>query len=184
MIIYKRLKPLTVLLLIAVYTVQSQDIFISNTQNRTFTSLNGKWKYVLDPYETGQIGFMPVYKNAKPKNKSDRVEYSFSDAQTLWVPGSWNTQKPELTYYEGCIWYQKTFDKHDISKNKRYFVFVDAANYISTVTFNGEILGKHEGGFTPFCFEITDLLKEKDNFLIIGVDNTRAADYIPAKVTD
>lgn len=180
----KKFRLLTFLLLSVLYTIQAQDIFISNTPNRTYNSLNGKWKYVLDPYETGQIGFMPVYKNAKPQNKSDRVEYSFDDAQTLWVPGGWNAQKPELTYYEGSIWYRKTFNKEDISKEKRYFVYVGAANYKTTITLNGEILGRHEGGFTPFCYEVTHLLKEKDNYLIIGVNNSRKADQIPAKVTD
>nr|WP_320022859.1 glycoside hydrolase family 2 TIM barrel-domain containing protein [uncultured Draconibacterium sp.] len=162
----------------------AQDAFIQNTNGREFTSLNGKWKYVLDPYEQGQIGFMPVYKNVKQKDKSDRVEYSFDDAQTLWVPGVWDAQKPELAYYEGSIWYRKTFDKTDLSNDKRYFVYVGAANYISTVTLNGEVLGVHEGGFTPFAFEITDLLKEKDNFLIIGVNNSRRKGGIPAPVTD
>ena len=165
-------------------TVKSQEVFISNTQNRTFTSLNGKWKYVIYPYETGQIGFMPLYENSKPKNKTDRVEYSFDLAQTLWVPGAWDSQKPELYYYEGSLWYRKTFNKENIAKDKRYFIYFGAANYLSTVTLNGEILGKHEGGFTPFCYEVTHLIKEKDNYLIVGVNNTRSADQIPAKVTD
>lgn len=184
MSIYNKLQWVSWLMLLVSVSLQGQNINISNSANRTSTSLNGKWKYILDQYETGQIGFMPVYKNAKPHNKTDRVEYSFDQAQTLWVPGSWNAQKPELTYYEGTIWYRKTFDKTDRSENKRYFVYVGAANYLSTITFNGETLGKHEGGFTPYCFEITKLLKEKDNFLIIGVSNTRAADQIPSKVTD
>lgn len=168
--------PLTVL--------QSQDIFISNAQNRTHTCLDGKWEYILDAYKTGGMGGMAIYKNAIPKDKIDRVEYSFSQAQTLWVPGSWNTQKTELKYFEGNIWYKKTFDKPDLSEGKRYFIHVGAANYIATVTLNGEKIGTHEGGFTPFSFEVTDLLKEKDNYLIIGVDNTRRRDYIPAEVTD
>ena len=165
-------------------SLKSQNVVISNTSNRNFTSLNGKWKYVIDQYETGQIGFLPISANLKPKDKTDRVEYSFDQAQTLWVPGSWNTQKPELFYFEGTIWYRKTFDKENVSKNKRYFVNIAAANYLSTVTFNGKFLGKHEGGFTPFSFEITKLIKEKDNYLIIGVSNTRSNDYVPAKVTD
>ncbi|UKM64383.1 beta-glucuronidase [Flavobacteriaceae bacterium GSB9] len=165
-------------------SVEAQDIFISNTQNRTYTSLNGKWEYILDRYQTGRLGFMPIYKNATPKDKTDRIEYSFDSSQTLWVPGNWNSQKPEFKYYEGNIWYKRTFNKTDISPNKRYFINVGAANYISTVTFNGKIIGKHEGGFTPFSFEITDLLRAKDNFLIIGVNNTRKADNIPAEVTD
>lgn len=184
-LIKKRQRRLFFLLVFATISlVQAQEVFISNSQNRTYTSLNGKWKYVIDLYETGGMGGKPVFINAKPIEKTDRVEYSFDKAQTLWVPGSWNIQKPELTYFEGSIWYRKTFDKEDISKNKRYFVYVGAANYITTVSFNGRILGRHEGGFTPFSFEITDLLKEKDNFLIIGVNNNRQGDYIPSNVTD
>jgi beta-glucuronidase len=173
-----------ILLTMVCSLAQSQEVLISNTANRNFTSLNGKWKYVIDHYETGQLGFLPISANLKPIDKTDRVEYSFDQAQTLWVPGSWNTQKPELFYYEGTVWYRKTFDKADLSKEKRYFIHVGAANYLSTVTFNGKLLGRHEGGFTPFCFEVTSLIKEKDNFLIIGVSNTRANDYVPAKVTD
>ncbi len=180
----KRFQFLTALILLAFFDMQSQEITISNTQNRDYTSLNGKWKYVLDFYQTGQNGFLPIYKNLKPKDKTDRVEYSFDNAQTLWVPGSWNTQKPELTYYEGTIWYRRMFDKPDISKDKRYFIYIGAANYISMVTLNGELLGEHEGGFTPMCYEVTDLIKDKDNFLIVGVSNTRESDQIPAEVTD
>ncbi len=172
------------LLFILLNYAKGQVTVISNPQNRTSISLNGKWNYVIDHYETGQIGFMPIYANIKPKDKTDRVEYSFDLAQSLWVPGSWNTQKPELFYYEGSIWYRKTFHKQIIDKSKRYFVHFEGANYITTVTFNGKILGKHEGGFTPFSFEITNLIKEKDNYLIVGVSNTRAGDQIPGKVTD
>ena len=172
------------LIVTAFSSVTGQELLITNAQNRTFTSLNGKWKYVIDQYETGGSGFTALYLNLKPKDKTDRVEYSFDQAQTLWVPGSWNTQKPELFYYEGTIWYRKTFDQQNIDKEKRYFVYFGAANYLSTVTFNGKILGKHEGGFTPFCFEVTDLIKENDNYLIVGVSNTRSSDQIPAKVTD
>lgn len=171
-------------LFLVVTSIFGQDVVISNTQNRDFTSLNGKWTYVLDPFQTGGMGGMAVYKNYVPKDKSDRVEYGFVNGKTLWVPGSWNTQKPELTYFEGNIWYRRTFDKTDISADKRYFVHMGAANYKTTVTFNGKELGKHEGGFTPFAFEITDLIKEEGNYLIIGVDNTRAADHIPSKVSD
>ena len=171
-------------LVISFHYAYSQGPVISNPQNRTSTCLNGKWKAIIDLYETGQSGFMPIYSNIKPKDKTDRVEYNFDQAQTLWVPGSWDAQKPELTYYEGTIWYRKTFDQENIRQDKRYFVHFEAANYSSTVTFNGQVLGKHEGGFTPFCCEVTGLIRERDNYLIVGVSNTRANDQIPAKVTD
>ncbi len=184
MLLLKRSLLLFLYLVASFSFVEAQNIFISNVQHRTTTSLNGKWQYVIDPYETEGMGGMPVYKNYIPKDNSDRVEYSFTDGRTLWVPGSWNIQHPELRYFEGTVWYRKTFDQAEISDGKRYFINVGAANYLTTVTFNGEILGKHEGGFTPFSFEITDLIKEKDNFLIIGVNSARKADNVPSKVTD
>ena len=50
--------------------------------------------------------------------------------------------------------------------------------------FNGKKLGKHIGGFTPFNFEITDLIKEKDNFIIVKVDNKRKKEAVPTLNTD
>ena len=49
---------------------------------------------------------------------------------------------------------------------------------------NGTKLGENEGGFTPFNFEVTDLLKEKENFLVVKVDNKRRRDGVPTLNTD
>lgn len=161
----------------------AQEIFIGNASGRTHDCLNGKWEYVLDPYRTEGMGNIQIFRNAVPQNKTDRVEYSFNAAQTLWVPGSWNTQKPELMYYEANIWYKREFNKQP-DPSKRYFVYVGAANYNSTVTINGHIVGKHEGGFTPFAFEVTDKMKDGENFVIIGVNAGRRPDNIPSEVSD
>ena len=45
---------------------------------------------------------------------------------------------------------------------------------------NGTLIGSHEGGFTPFQFNVTNVVKEGGNFLAVEVDNTRTADAIPA----
>ncbi len=165
-------------------SLMAQDFFMGNIFGRNTLCLNGKWEYVVDPYRTEAMGNMPIYRNAVPKDKNDRVEYSFTPGKTLWVPGSWNSQRPEFYYYESNIWYRKYFDKHDLSADKRYFVYVGAANYITKITFNGKHVGKHEGGFTPFCYEVTDLMRKEGNFVIIGVNAGRRADYIPSDVTD
>jgi beta-glucuronidase len=60
------------------------------------------------------------------------------------------------------------------------FVYFGAVNYRSTVFLNGEKLGDHEGGFTPFNFEATNLLRDGENFLIVEVNNMRRADGVPA----
>jgi beta-glucuronidase len=161
-----------------------QPNFITNVNSRTSLSLNGKWSYVMDQYETGQAGFAPLYRNLKKRNNQDRVEYSFDLASTLWVPGSWNSQKEALYYYEGSLWYRRMFDFTPQLKNSRVFVYVGAANYKTQYSINGTMIGEHEGGFTPFSFEVTDKIKDKDNYLILGVSNRREKDYIPGMVTD
>jgi beta-glucuronidase len=150
---------------------------IANLSGRTTVSLNGAWRAIVDPFENGKAaGF---YRNEKPRNKGDRVEYSFDASPVLNIPGDWNTQREQLTFYEGPVWYRREFNYHKRA-NPRVFVYFGAANYQTAVYLNGEKLGEHEGGFTAFNFEATSVLREGENFLIVEVSNVRRADAVPA----
>ena len=109
------------------------------------------------------------FMNAKPATKSELLEYDFDSGEALSVPGDWNSQKERLFFYEGTIWYRKTFD-YQLESGKRLFVYFGAANYEAVVYLNGKKLGAHTGGFTPFCFEITDEVRPAGNFLIVAAE--------------
>jgi beta-glucuronidase len=162
---------------------------IANPDGRKTTSLDGKWQVIVDPYESGfyDYRYKPsangYFKDAKPKTKSDLVEYDFDRSETLKVPGDWNTQSDQLFFYEGTIWYRKSFD-YERRPNTRLFVYFGAANYFADVYLNGEKIGQHEGGFTPFNFEITKLVRGTGNSLIVKVDNKRRRDAVPTLMTD
>ena len=162
---------------------------ITNVDNRKTTSLNGEWNIIIDPYENGYYDYryMPnengYFKNFKQKDKSQLVEYSFEGNEKLNVPGDWNSQKDQLFWYEGTIWYKKSFD-YKKNDNNRVFVYFGAVNYEAKVYLNGGYLGEHTGGFTPFNFDVTDLLKATDNFLILKVDNKRLREGVPTLNTD
>ncbi len=98
-------------------------------------------------------------------------------------PGDWNTQKEKLLFYEGPIWYEKSFS-YKKREHSRTFVYLGAVNYFARVYLNGEKLGEHEGGYTPFEFEVTGKLKDGDNFLVVEANNTRRPDAVPALHTD
>jgi len=150
---------------------------ITNIPGRTTVSLNGAWRAIVDPFDNGtSAGF---YRNQIARDKSERVEYSFDASPVLNVPGDWNTQREQLLFYEGPVWYRRLFNYHR-RDNTRVFVYFGAANYRSAVFLNGEKLGEHEGGFTPFNFEVTSILREGENFLIVEVNNARRADGVPA----
>ena len=133
---------------------------IINVDSRQTTSLNGKWNIIIDPYENGYYNYRyepdpnGYFKNQIQKDKSELIEYSFDTDEMLNVPGDWNSQKEKLLFYEGTIWYKKSFN-YNLPKNKRLFVYFGAVNYDAKVYLNGELLGHHVGGFTPFQFEIT-----------------------------
>ena len=164
---------------------------ITNIEGRSTTSLNGQWQVIVDPYDVGAVDYHAhalqgngaFYKNYKPQSKSELVEYDFDTSGRLNVPGDWNTQRDALLFYEGSVWYKRSFN-YTKGPKKRVFVHFGAANYMAYVYLNGEELGQHEGGFTPFDFEITDRVRPEGNFLVVRVNNTRGKDYVPTVNTD
>lgn len=184
-------------LLLFSFLAKGNEPLIHNNFAREGISLNGKWNYIVDMYETGYYNYRwqphdnsenpgagAFYVNKKPKDKMELVEYDFDLAPTLLVPGDWNSQKEKLFYYEGSLWYKKSFDLPDYDAEKRYFLHFGAVNYRADVYVNGKKLGMHKGGFTPFNFEMSHLVKQKDNFVIVRVDNKRAANEVPTLNTD
>lgn len=169
--------------------MQETALLIQNPQARTHISLNGSWNAIVDPYESGFYNHRfeeqenGYFKNKKPQDPSDLIEYDFAKSQKLQVPGDWNTQDDKLFLYEGTVWYQKDFFVEK-KPGKRYVVYFGAVNYSAIVYLNGEKIGRHEGGFTPFQFDISAGLKNGDNFIVVKVDNSRRRDQIPTVNTD
>ncbi|MCF7567726.1 beta galactosidase jelly roll domain-containing protein [Sabulilitoribacter arenilitoris] len=152
--------------------------FMMNPYGRQNTTLlNGKWNAIIDMYSRGEV--KKFYQNRKPRSKTEFIEYSFENGLRLDVPGDFNSQTPELKYYEGNIWYQRYF-KVKKKPSNRQFIYFAAVSYEATVWLNGIEIGRHEGGFTPFQFEVTDVLKEGENDLVVLVNNNRRKDGIPA----
>jgi beta-glucuronidase len=117
-------------------------------------------------------------------NPSELVEYDFDASPTLKVPGDWNSQSERLFYYEGSLWLKRSFDVAPMAAGHRLFLHFGAVNYRAEVYLNGIKLGAHEGGFTPFNFEVSAVLRPRGNDLVVKVDNTRRGDGVPTTSTD
>ena len=154
---------------------------ITNLAGRTVIDLDGSWRAIVDPYAIGTG--MRFYEDAKPKTPRDLVEYNFDESGMLNVPGDWNTQRSDLFFYEGSVWYKKFFSYRKRA-HSRVFVYFGAANYRASAYLNGQKLGEHEGVFTPFNFEVTDQIRDGENFLIVEVNNQRKLENVPSAVTD
>ena len=170
---------------------------LTNVHHRKTVSLNGSWQSIIDPYETGYYDYRrrpydqqptpstaAFFSNHHATNAQELVEYNFDTSPSLQVPGDWSSQRPELLYYEGTVWLKRSFDHSVSASANRTFVHFGAVNQRADVYLNGVKLGSHEGGFTPFNFEVTRLLKPKGNFLVVKADNTRRADGVPTTSTN
>jgi beta-glucuronidase len=160
-----------------------------NVYGRSVTSLNGMWKYFVDQQDIGYYDYRMnptrwgFFLDAKPRNVSDLVEYSFDDSKSMKVPGDWNTQDEQLYWYEGSVWYRQKFNWKP-EQGRKALLYFAGANYLSRVWVNGKQVGVHEGGFTPFCFDVSDVVKAGENTIVVMVNNNRKKENIPTQIFD
>ena len=107
---------LTVLYSGNIVLAQTKQIqLLQNIEAREKLTLDGTWKIIVDPLENGYYNhrYLPheegYFKNKKMESPSDLIEYDFDTDVELAVPGDWNTQMEKLYYYEGTVWYKKSF---------------------------------------------------------------------------
>jgi beta-glucuronidase len=152
------------------------QLAVTNLPSHHIISLNGKWDVIIDPTGIGE--WRKVWLEQQPEKKTDFFEYSFEGGPQLTVPGDFNSQLCELKYFEGTVWYRKVFD-YPVVKGQRLYLSFGAVNYLADVYLNGEQIGSHEGGFTPFQFEITQKVKQAGNHLVVKVTNSRLQNGLP-----
>ena len=119
-------------------------------------SLNKFWNFKTDPENIGL-----------EKNWHLKDNFHATKSSSIKVPSCW---EEDFQDYEGAGWYETNFD----CAEKIYFeickLHFDASNYITDAWINGNHIGKHEGGYTPFDFHIPrSIINENDNSLIIRV---------------
>ncbi|WAC09518.1 glycoside hydrolase family 2 protein [Dyadobacter pollutisoli] len=146
------------LLLIIAYWAPQTTFAQYHIKDPGAISLNGDWWFVLDPAELG-ISNQWYKENAAKPSRQDKVT----------VPHCFSTDA-RYEFYTGTAWYRKFFPWKPTS-GKRVILHFDAAYYKTYVWLNGQKVGEHEGGYTPFSFDATSFLKESDNELVVAVNN-------------
>jgi beta-glucuronidase len=161
---------------------------IQNVYQRNVQRLNGYWNYLIDPLETGYYNYRRqpdangFFKDVTVDNVQKFKEYDFDSSPVIGIPGDWNTQKPELFYYEGTVWFRRKFNYQP--SGKKTFIYFGAVNYDAKVYLNGKKVGEHIGGYTPFNFDVSDKIVAGENSLIVKVDNKRSVDAVPTNNFD
>ena len=133
--------------------------------------LSGEWCFSIDRDRAGE------------KQGWFDPDYDDSSWITVNVPHTWNVM-PEYSEYEGLVWYRRTFASPSELQNAHLRLKFDAVFYLARVWLNGQYLGQHEGGYTPFEFDVTSLVAPGEkNIIAIQVDNLRTMNRIPVIIT-
>ena len=70
---------------------------------------------------------------------------------------------------ESRLWYRKRFTLPQDMLGKRILLHFGAVDWQCTVYVNHQLAGQHTGGYCSFCFDITDLLQDGENELVVSV---------------
>ncbi len=125
--------------------------------DRAMYELDGTWKYMKD---AGDVDIDSIVS----------ASYDRSEWQSIEVPSNWYLT--EIGDYDGAVWFSRTFDA-DLDRGPLYTLEFLAVDYIAEVWLNGSYVGSHEGYFTPFSFRVENLLKPKQNELLVKVISPR-----------
>lgn len=182
-------RPWLAVVLLAVWAaltvpLQAQPTAPTPASGRSEVRLDGPWRYIVDPMKMGlRPGRMRNFSRDLTAQNQELLEYEWASAPVMTIPGDWSTQVEALHWYEGMMWFHRRFTAAP-PPGTRQFVQFDGVNHHAHVYLNGEKLGEHRGGFTPFALEVTGKLKAGDNVLVVGADNRHLPTSVPAQQVD
>jgi hypothetical protein len=123
-------------------------------------NLNGRWRFAFDPQNRGeQLGWA---RGALP------------GAREIVVPFSWAAPLSGVSDSDSVAiaWYARPITVPAAWRGERVFVVAGACDWRCTIYFDGTKLGDHEGGYTPFAFELPAAAFTGTHRLVLRVDDT------------
>ena len=123
-----------------------------------WVNLNGLWEFDFDDSNCGEIERW--YENQK-------------FIKNIVVPFCYQSKASGINEKQlhEVMWYRRLFTLPDKFTGKRILLNFGAVDYHAKVWINGEMVGEHEGGYVPFCFDVTRFLHENTNTIVLRVED-------------
>ena len=136
---------------------------------KDWLSLNGIWDFEID---NDLVGVEKEF--YKRDSLSSKINVPFCPESVLSGIGN--------TDFMAGVWYRKNIEIPSEWHGKRILLHIGACDYEATVYVNGTAVGSHKGGYTPFCFDITDRLTESGNYVtVFAKDDVRSGKQVAGK---
>ncbi|SNY90046.1 protease FtsH subunit HflK [Cohaesibacter sp. ES.047] len=147
-------------------------------------SLDGPWNFCVDLLDTGLRQKWFEMEQMDPEDRIEPYDYDPFMGEQVTVPSNWQMLKEKWYFFEGSAWYSRPITIDELAADERKILRIGAAQYDCKIFLNGEFLGNHYGGSTPFFAELTGKLHQGENWLMLCVNNTRTTDRVPMRNTD
>ncbi len=126
---------------------------------KDWTNLNGNWDFVFDDNNKGE---------------AEGWYEGFQTEREICVPFTYETKKSNINDQgvHHFVWYGRRFhgQKERLTGNKLLLHF-EGSDFLTKVWINGKLAGMHEGGYTRFTFDITNLVTDGENLVVIKVED-------------
>ncbi|SOE22019.1 Glycosyl hydrolases family 2 [Spirosomataceae bacterium TFI 002] len=153
------------LLFFSIVTLKAQTIPLPEHPRPDFErsewiNLNGSWKFEFDSLNKG------IDQNWESKSEL----YT----KTITVPFPWGSKLSGVKDEADIAWYGRNINVPESWQNKKTFFTIGASDWHTTVWLDGNLLGEHKGGYTPFSFDLSPYLVYGQNQkLVVRVDDAR-----------
>jgi beta-galactosidase/beta-glucuronidase len=130
--------------------------------------LGGAWQATLDPENEGE------------REGWFKEDFAAQGWRAVQAPGSFANVAPEIDRYEGVGWFRRSFGVPQQFEGRRVALHFEGVNYQCKVWINGRLVGENPDAFLGFDLPLgPDVDSNRDNVLVVRVDNTRRRDIIP-----
>ena len=148
-------------------------------QDRQIINLKGEWKkqrFAADDNITlkkrDAAGYQSLITEAAGRESSSYDDSGWPVKDLPAVENTMNQYPAVPEYYEDGVWYRKNFTVDSAADGKFLKLMFYAVNYVADVWLNDVYLGYHEGGYTPFAFDVSTAINYGgNNVLVVRVDN-------------
>lgn len=148
---------LAVWAVLIIMKLPSWTFAVQTESSREVLSLDGNWEIAFDSLNRGRENGWHTMAGFSANRESREIP----------VPSCWERFERD---YEGVAFYRRRFDVPQDWENRIVRLQFDAVNYRAEVWLNDEVVGFHQGGFTPFEFRVDELLRVgEENSLILRV---------------
>ncbi|MEE1046461.1 MAG: glycoside hydrolase family 2 TIM barrel-domain containing protein [Clostridia bacterium] len=124
---------------------------------KDWINLNGEWEFQFDENMCGKS------KHYENEHLSGKIIVPFCPESRL--------SGIEDTDFHNCVWYRRNITIPKEWENKRVILHFGAVDYEATVYVNGREAGSHKGGYVSFSLDITDALREKENYISVCAED-------------